>query len=399
MLRGFASLVAGFFLLPLLMRIGLSAVLAIAPNLAGAPGPGPTETFLALNLGLAVLAAGLSGALTARLAPDPAFLWALLGGRPAWISGLLLGLGITTHLTSLFMLPLALAMLPRHRWPELAGGICLGLLPFLVLPLLAGSTGPVVWGRPATPGGWWWLVSARLYRPNLFALPPDRWVSRLGEWARLLLPALALATLLLLAARRRRPEQARSSVAPAWIFLPSLLLYLVHAFGYDSRDSLVFLLPALLLLSILLARPMHFRPTLALFLPIILLLLNFSRLEPGRVPAARALAEPVLQQAPHGAILLTEGDETTFTLWYLQGVEHERPDLTIVDRQLLGFAWYRERLQRQDTTLAGLDSYDLVQFRRANKRPICDVKLADASGNRLTNPISCDPMLLEEGNG
>lgn len=333
-----------------------------------------------------------------NLALLAAFLWALLGERPASISGLLLGLSITTHLTSLFMVPLALAMLPRHRWPELAGGICLGLVPFLVLPLLAGSAGPVVWGRPSTPGGWWWLVSARLYRPNLFALPPDRWVARLGEWARLPLPALALATLLLFASRRRRQEPARSPALPAWIFLPSLLLYLVYAFGYDSRDSLVFLLPALLLLSILLARPMHFHPALALFLPLILLLLNFSRLEPGRVPSARALAEPVLQQAPHGAILLTEGDESTFTLWYLQSVEHERPDLTIVDRHLLGFAWYRERLQEQDASLVALSRYDLAEFRRANKRPICEVKLADASGNHLANALSCDPIPYEEGN-
>jgi len=327
-----------------------------------------------------------------------AFLWALLGERPAWISGLLLGLSITTHLTSLFMVPLALAVLPRHRWPELAGGICLGLLPFLVLPLLAGNASPVIWGRPSTPGGWWWLVTARLYLPNLFALPPDRWVSRLGELARFLSPALALSTLLLLAASRRRQEKARSPATPAWIFLPSLLLYLVYAFGYDSRDSLVFLLPALLLLSILLARPMHFRPTLALFLPIILLLLNFSRLEPGRVPSARALAEPVLQQAPHGAILLTEGDESTFTLWYLQSVENERPDLTIVDRHLLGFSWYRERLQEQDASLAALATYDLAQFIRANERPICNVKLADASGNHLANAVSCNPMAHEEGN-
>jgi len=110
MLRGFASLVAGFFLLPLLMRIGLSAVLAIAPNLAGAPGPGPTETFLALNLGLAVLAAGLSGALTARLAPDPAFLWALLLAFFVFVGGLVFGLqqgGGMTPTWYLLAMPLA----------------------------------------------------------------------------------------------------------------------------------------------------------------------------------------------------------------------------------------------------------------------------------------------------
>lgn len=91
-LRGFASLVAGFLLLPLVMRGGLLVVLAVAPDLVGSPGAGPTESFMALNLALAFLAAALSGALTARLAPEPAFLWVLLLAFLVFVGGLVFGI-------------------------------------------------------------------------------------------------------------------------------------------------------------------------------------------------------------------------------------------------------------------------------------------------------------------
>lgn len=92
MLRGFASLVAGFFLLPLLMRAGLLVVHAVAPELLGSPGAGPTQAFMTLNLALSFLAAGLSGALTARIAPEPAFLWVLLLGFLVFVGGLVFGI-------------------------------------------------------------------------------------------------------------------------------------------------------------------------------------------------------------------------------------------------------------------------------------------------------------------
>lgn len=306
---------------------------------------------------------------TLNLALLAAFLWALLGDRPAWLSGLLLGLSLTTHLTSVFLMPLALYHLPRRQWATFGGGCALGLAPFLLLPLLARSDSPVLWGEPATPSGWWWLVSARLYRPNLFALPLARRGPRLLEWSRHLLPQIALALPLVLLASEARPTERRRP--PGLAFLPSLLLYGLYAFTYNTDDSLVYLLPALLLLTVLLTRPFQQRPTLALFLPPVLLLLNFAMFEPP--PSARELVMPLLEDAPAGAILLTDGDESTFSLWYLQSVEGRRPDVIIVDRNLLGFRWYRARLRRHDPALAGLEEYDLEQFRQANTRPICEV--------------------------
>lgn len=99
MLRGIASLVAGFLLLPVLMWVAISAVLVVWPGLLPPTGAGEFETltaapplaFMAVNIGLTALTAGISAAVTARLAPDPAFFWVLLLAFFVFTGGLVLG--------------------------------------------------------------------------------------------------------------------------------------------------------------------------------------------------------------------------------------------------------------------------------------------------------------------
>lgn len=98
MLRGVASLAAGFVLVPMLMWVATSAVLAVWPGLlpsgtglADATAAAPPLAFMVVNLGLAALTAGLSAAVTARLAPDPAFLWVLLLAFFVFAGGLVFG--------------------------------------------------------------------------------------------------------------------------------------------------------------------------------------------------------------------------------------------------------------------------------------------------------------------
>lgn len=118
MLRGVASLAVGFVLVPLLMWVALSAVLAAWPDLlpssgAGAtdaPGGAPPLAFMVVNLGLAALTAGLSAAVTARLAPDPSFLWVLILAFFVFAGGLVFGvqqIGGATPAWYLLAMPLA----------------------------------------------------------------------------------------------------------------------------------------------------------------------------------------------------------------------------------------------------------------------------------------------------
>ncbi len=118
LLRGVASLAAGFVLMPVLMWMALSGVLAAWPGLLPASGAGaadvpaaaPPLAFMVVNLGLAAVAAGLSAAVAARLAPDPAFLWVLLLAFLVFAGGLVFAvqqIGGATPTWYLLAMPLA----------------------------------------------------------------------------------------------------------------------------------------------------------------------------------------------------------------------------------------------------------------------------------------------------
>ncbi|MFW6088846.1 MAG: hypothetical protein ACODAB_03770 [Gemmatimonadota bacterium] len=118
MLRGIVSLVVGFVLVPVLMWMALAAVLAVWPDLlpssgagaAGSLGAAPPLAFMVVNLGLAALTAGLAAAVTAHLAPDPAFLWVLLLAFLVFAGGLVFGvqqIGGATPTWYLLAMPLA----------------------------------------------------------------------------------------------------------------------------------------------------------------------------------------------------------------------------------------------------------------------------------------------------
>ena len=306
-----------------------------------------------------------------NLAVLAALLWALVGKRPSWLIGLLLGLGVTTHLTSWLMLPLALGLVPWRQWGRLSLGLAWGLTPLLALPWLAAGDGPVVWGEPTTLRGWWWLVSGRLYHPNVWAVAkPELW-ARWLDWSGQLARQFTRPGWLLVAFAfyRVKGEWLRWRLG----MLGTAVLYLVYAWGYASSDAIVFILPALLLFSLLLAPGLQRLGRLALFLPLALLLLNYEAIDLSDDRVARPLTEPLLQAAPADAILLTPGDQMIFAFWYYQHVEKQRPDLILIDANLFAFDWYRARLQRRYPDLGSLDVDDLVGLRQTNegKRPFC----------------------------
>jgi hypothetical protein len=294
--------------------------------------------------------------------------------------GLLLGLSITTHLTSIILLPLALLLIPYRRWLWLLPGLVVGLLPFLLLPLLAQSGSPVVWSRPDTLEGWWWLVSAQLYRPNVFGLPPPEWPVRLAEWSRLFLEQVAyVGVVLLLVGFFGRIKTYRRLLTG---LTATTLLYIIYAFTYNTFDAAVLLLPALFLLSVILGFGLQYLGRAAIILPLALLWLNLSQPEPGywtinQAAPVRSAADTLLATVPAEAILLTPGDPTLTAMWYFHHVEGKRPDIIIIDGNLFQFTWYREQLGRDYPFLQHLAQDDLPGFIEQNRqsRPLCETSL------------------------
>lgn len=303
------------------------------------------------------------------------FLWSLLGKRPSWLVGVLLGLCLTTHLTSVLLLPLALLLVPTKQWLPLAVGFLLGLAPFFALPWLAQPNSPVVWSRPDTLTGWWWLVSAQVYQPNQLALPEVKLVPRLIEWATAGPPQLVFIGWLLLPWSGLREQDKKRW----WLLVGTAVLYFLYAFFYDTNDALVNTLPAWLLLSLSLTAAFKQLGGWGFILPFALVLLNFSQINRVEVHKVRPFAEQILHSSPPDAVLITSGDPDIFALWYFHFVEGQRPDVILVDDQLFAFDWYRERLQLLYPDLQGLAVDDVPAFRtlNASQRPICAVVLVE----------------------
>lgn len=308
-----------------------------------------------------------------------ALLWALLTQRPSWLVGLLFGLSLTTHLTSLLLLPLTLIWLGRQQIGKFFLGVLIGLLPFLFLPLLTNSGSPVVWGQADNLAGWWWLVSGQLYRNNLFNFAAFAVEERLTSWA-ILLPAqfLWIGFVLLMWGVWQAARTTVDSRFRLWAGLTSgtAVLYLIYAFGYGTPDAVVFTLPALLLCAMLLAPALKAWGWLALGLPLFLLLLNFQTQDLSGQDGLRPLTLDLLGQLPAEAVVLSENASTTFTLWYFHFAEKKRPDLVIVDTNLFAFDWYRNRLRaREAIFVPAVDDLPSFYETHEGQRPLCFVKV------------------------
>lgn len=299
--------------------------------------------------------------------------------------GVLWGLGIGVHPILLLFAPLLLTH--RRRIGVLLAGIALGLLPYAALPLRAAGNAPVNWGNAQTWAGWWWLVSGAPYRGYLQLHGWEtlrRAGGHLALLARQLTPLglpLALYGWTLLRLDRARAAAAEA-IAAASTFLFSVL--------WGSVDAFLYLVPALVLfaawsgkglgaLLLQLQRKLggHWAralPVFAFVLPGFLLFSGWKAADLHRDCAAREFAQRVFAEAPRGAVLITRTDRHTFALWGFQyGLDAGRPDVTVVDEDLLAFSWYREGLE-QGAGMTGLSAAgDPWAFLRELGRPVCAV--------------------------
>lgn len=335
-------------------------------------------------------------------------LWALLTKRPCWLVGLLLGLAVTTHLTSLFLLPAVFIILIKRKGmasPCPYVGLlffAVGLLPFLLLPILAQGDSPIVWSDPTTVRGWWWLVSGAIYQPNQFAFTQINFIQRAQDWLTQLTWSssilLFLAIPFALKNTLPRPSSPHLLISPSpHPLIPSSLLatavfYLLYACTNNTTDAIVLILPAIFILCLLIVPTLAQLERLALTLPLLLLLLNFNTMNLRDDPGIRPYAEQLLTNVPANAVLITDGDPALFALWYLHFGEGQRTDVSIVDNHLFAFDWYRTRLQQTypDLVIPQEDDLQKLQTVQVQQRPFCQVNITPETPPTITNSCAED---------
>ncbi|CAL2082092.1 conserved membrane protein of unknown function [Tenacibaculum sp. 190524A02b] len=113
-----------------------------------------------------------------------------------------------------------------------------------------------------------------------------------------------------------------------WIGLAVLQLYKWFSFVANKRGLLI-------VLSVL----------LMLIVPIQLLAKGWDDHNRSDDTFSRSLAKAYLDSCPKNSILITNGDNMTFPLWYLQEVEGYRTDVRVINFDQLALDWYIDKLR------------------------------------------------------
>ncbi len=289
-----------------------------------------------------------------------------------WYVVIPVALGVAHHLTLLLLLPAAFYALVTarpgvQRWraplAALTGGIVLGGLFYLRIPLAASSGPPPInWGYADNWEGFQWLVSGAAYRGYLLSGGLSTTLNRLTTWAYTLTDQFSPVGLALgfvgLATWDRTAARLRN-FSLLWVTPVS-----IYAVLYYTRDSEIYLLPVVWLIAIWMAvglatiaqwlrvRFMAATPVLAGAAGLALLLLGVVRWPTVALRhdnAARQYLAELTQTLESDSLLVTLGDQETFTAWYgtwgNRTLTATAPGLIPVNESLYQFAWY-QRLQR-----------------------------------------------------
>jgi hypothetical protein len=311
--------------------------------------------------------------------------------------GTIWGLSLGNHPTALLCAPLVGLVLWRLGSSGLFGllGLAFGLSVYLYLPLRAAADPAVNWGDPETLDRFWWVVSGRLYQPFIFSLPWEYLAERLLAWSGLVTRQFSAPGLLLVGlgavALWAKDRAFLVAIATTAAFCS------LFAVGYDTADSYLYALPAVVCmafwlgqgldwpLAALRARWPRWLPVayvLFLALPLVGAIARFPAMDLSRDHRAHEWAAVTLEHAPPRAVLLTEQDAHTFSLWYMQYALGQRPDVVVVDLDLLEYDWYTAQLSQRlpSEALASLHARgDMGRTAEALGRPVCETGTAGMS--------------------
>jgi hypothetical protein len=322
------------------------------------------------------------------------FLWLLLrwqndgSDRLFLLAALVLGLGLGNHITLIFAAPAALVLLwpDRQRWFRLrtlapaAILFFIGLGIYAYLPLAAIQHPPVNWGNPQTWKRFLWVVTAKQYQQFAFALSLEEVPGRLSSWAWQLGNQFGWWGLVIaLAGAWWWWQRDRHFVLFVLTWIVPLVIY---AFSYDTGDSYIYLLPALLLLALWWSEGARYllrlvqrlalqakspkpnqrpRPSrkpqsrakawvqvtlaIAVLLPFFSLALHWQTMDLSDDWTASTYIYQTLQGIDPGSLVVVRGDRATFALWYAVYAEKQRPDMAIVSGPMLAYYWYRDHVR------------------------------------------------------
>ncbi len=103
---------------------------------------------------------------------------------------------------------------------------------------------------------------------------------------------------------------------------------------------------------------------IALLIPVASLAANMHRCDRSESLFARDYGINLLESCPENAVLITNGDNDTFPLWFAQGVLGVRRDVIVSNLSLMNTNWYVDQLIDRDSLLLDYRNLGLVDSLR-----------------------------------
>ncbi len=101
-----------------------------------------------------------------------------------------------------------------------------------------------------------------------------------------------------------------------------------------------------------------------LLIPLVSFGVNFYRCDRSESYFARDYGINLLESCPENAVLITNGDNDTFPLWFAQGVLGVRRDVIVSNLSLMNTNWYVQQLVEKDPLLLDFDDLGLIDSLR-----------------------------------
>jgi 4-amino-4-deoxy-L-arabinose transferase-like glycosyltransferase len=273
------------------------------------------------------------------------------------LAAFLMGLSLSHHMTSGLLIPAGLLFVGLVEWHALlrwrlvlkgAGLFCVGLLPYLYLPIRARMDPPLNESDPSTWENFWILVSGSRFEERMFAFGPDELPGRFELYAELLVAQFHPAFLLMAALGalylllKDRPALAMFGLLYAG--------WLVYAVEYDIKDFYLYFIPTYLVICAFVGAglwavldaagavtrrlPRMGRTAAVAVLSALMILAplygvgeTYRAVDRSRDYTGRETIEAVAEGTERGSTVLHNGS----ALWYMSLVEGRRTDLRLID--------------------------------------------------------------------
>jgi hypothetical protein len=287
----------------------------------------------------------------------------------------LAGLTLTNHMSAAStVLGVALTVVLAYRRglekrvPLLALLFLLGVSPYLFLVLRARAGPLFAWGNPYNLERLWWHVTGKQYQVWMFSESFGAMLRNVGRGAALvarsfvyvLVPVVFYGAVVLF--RRRRALAVGLAVSAVATF--------AYAVNYSIPDIESYYLPCLVALSAFavvgledMARRVGKWRHAIWLAGVLALALNFQVAGKQGDYVAYDQAMNTLRSAGQNATVITDWWDVYSPLFYLQHVEQARPDVCMIDKELLRRSWYFKYLARAYPWLVERSAAEIAQYR------------------------------------